>query len=157
MNDKISFNINNGDKQIWEQSEHDNSVKLYTLVNDWTEENTISIPAGDMVMLANLYRTIKDNNITNPYINPNGLMKPATGEDLSKAVERQIPKKSIDDFSTHAIYDNDGNYLEQLDTTTFKCPICNHILASGEISKSDCVEIHYCENCGQALDWSDAI
>lgn len=68
-------------------------------------------------------------------------------------IEKQIPKNPSDDFSTHATYDDDGNYLEQLDTTTFKCPICNHTLASGEINKTDCVEIHYCENCGQALDW----
>lgn len=32
MSNKISFNINNSDKQIWEQSEHDGSVKLYGLV-----------------------------------------------------------------------------------------------------------------------------
>lgn len=72
-----------------------------------------------------------------------------------EALEKQIPKKPIDKFSTHAIYDNDGNYLEQLDITTFKCPVCNHILASGEISITDCDEIHCCDNCGQAIDWGD--
>lgn len=72
---------------------------------------------------------------------------------IKTALEKQIPKKPIDDFSTHAIYDDDGNYLEQLDIITFRCPICNHILASGEINRTDCVEIHYCENCGQTLDW----
>lgn len=72
-----------------------------------------------------------------------------------EALEKQIPKKPLDDFSTHAIYDNDGNYLDQIDTRTFKCPICNHILARGEIETTDCAEIHYCDNCGQALDWSD--
>lgn len=72
-----------------------------------------------------------------------------------EALEKQIPKKPLDDFSTHAIYDNDGNYLDQIDTRTFKCPICNHILARGEIETTDCAEIHYCDNCGQAIDWSD--
>lgn len=71
------------------------------------------------------------------------------------ALKKQILKKPIKDFSTHAIYDNDGNYLEQLDITIFKCPICNHILASGEFNTTDCVEIHYCENCGQAFNWED--
>lgn len=71
-----------------------------------------------------------------------------------EAIEKQIPKKPLDDFSTHAIYDNDGNYLDQIDTMTFKCPICNHILARGEIETTDCAEIHYCDNCGQALDWN---
>jgi hypothetical protein len=30
------------------------------------------IPNGDMVMLINLYRYIKDNDIQNEFINPNG-------------------------------------------------------------------------------------
>ena len=87
----------------------------------------------------------------------NGIFKEKIGsfDTAISALEKQIPKKPIDEFSAHAIYDNDGNYLEQLDTTTFKCPICNRILASGEISITDCVEIHYCDNCGQALDWSE--
>lgn len=76
-------------------------------------------------------------------------------ETAKKALEKQIPKKPIDEFSTHAIYDNDGNYLDQLNIFTFKCPACNNILASGEISITDCVEIHYCEHCGQAIDWSE--
>lgn len=71
------------------------------------------------------------------------------------ALEKQIPKKPIDEFSTHAIYDNDGNYMEQLDITIFKCPVCNYILSSGEIDITDCAEIHYCDNCGQALDWGE--
>lgn len=72
-----------------------------------------------------------------------------------KALEKQIAEKPNDEFSTHAIYDNEGNYLDQLDTTTFRCPACNHILASGEISITDCVEIHYCEKCGKAIDWGE--
>ena len=71
------------------------------------------------------------------------------------SLERQIPKKPLDKFSTHPIFDPYGNYCDQLDITTFKCPTCNDELASGEIETTDCVEIHYCSNCGQALDWSD--
>ena len=67
--------------------------------------------------------------------------------------EHQKAKIIVED-STHAIYGYDGNYLDQLDITTFKCPVCNCILASGEIDITDCIEIHYCDNCGQALDWS---
>ena len=69
-------------------------------------------------------------------------------------LEKQIPKNVNSEFSSHAIYDN-GSYIDQLDISTFKCPICGLVLASGEIDKSDCVRIHYCDNCGQALDWSD--
>lgn len=76
-------------------------------------------------------------------------------ETAIEALEKQVPKKPVDEFSTYALYDNDGNYSEQLDITTFKCPNCNDILASGDISISDCHNIHYCENCGQALLWED--
>ena len=70
-----------------------------------------------------------------------------------EALEKQIPKKPIELFGTHAIYDYDGNYLDQVDITTFKCPICNDILAIGEISITDCNELYYCNNCGQKLSW----
>ena len=70
-----------------------------------------------------------------------------------QALEKQIPKKPIELFGTHAIYDYDGSYLDQVDITTFKCPICNDILAIGEISITDCNELYYCNNCGQKLSW----
>lgn len=71
-----------------------------------------------------------------------------------KCLKKFIKKKPVVEFSTHAIFDNDGNYLDQLDTTTFKCPVCDCILASGEIDIPNCIDIHYCGNCGQALEWS---
>lgn len=80
---------------------------------------------------------------------------PVAFETAIEALEKQVPKKPLDDFSTRAIYDNDGNYLDQLNTMTFECPICNNILASGEISVTDCDNIYYCEKCGQALDWEE--
>ena len=75
-------------------------------------------------------------------------------ENAISAREKQIPKKVVSQVESHAIYDN-GEYIDQLDTATFKCPMCGCVLACGEIDKSDCVGIHYCDNCGQALDWSD--
>ena len=137
MNNRISFNINNGDKQIWEQSEHDNSVKLCTLVDDWVEENAINIPPGDMVMLANLYRTIKDNDIINSYINPNGSVKLTTEDDLTKAVERQIPKKPIPNEKYNIRF-----------SLCYNCPECGRTFSGTGIAD-------YCYHCGQALDWSD--
>lgn len=71
-----------------------------------------------------------------------------------KALEKQLPRKPQDKFSTHAIIDN-GEYIDNIDFMTFECPVCNGVLASGEIEKEDCTNIHYCENCGQAIDWSD--
>lgn len=140
MNNRISFNINNGDKQIWEQSVHDGSVKLYTLADDWTEENTIFIPAGDMVMFANLYRRIKDGDITEPFLNADSKKEFSNAVDIINAVERQIPKKPI-----------------KVDKYHYDCPTCNSEL---DISEEDIFIYNittpsYCRDCGQALDWSD--
>ena len=137
MNNKISFNIDNGDRQVWEQSEHDGSIKLYTLVGDWTEENAISIPPGDMVMLANLYRTIKDNDIINSYINPNGSTGLTTGDNLEKALEKQIPKKPIPNEKDNIRF-----------SLCYNCPECGRTFSGTGVA-------NYCYHCGQALDWSD--
>lgn len=75
-------------------------------------------------------------------------------EEAKEALEKQLPRKPQDKFSTHAIIDN-GEYIDNIDFMAFECPVCNGVLASGEIEKEDCTNIHYCENCGQAIDWSD--
>ena len=72
------------------------------------------------------------------------------------ALEKQIPNKPIYELSAHALYDSDGIYLDEMEITTFKCPACNDVLASGEISEVDCTDIRYCNNCGQKLDWSES-
>lgn len=79
-------------------------------------------------------------------------------EELKTAInvlEKQIPEKPIEKFSTESIFDGDGNYVEQCDTMTFRCPTCENVLMCGDIEKSDCANIHFCENCGQAIDWSE--
>ena len=65
---KISFDVNNGGKLELIQRGHDGTV----LICDKSASNTELIPAGDMVMLVNLYRYIKDNDIQNDFINYNG-------------------------------------------------------------------------------------
>ena len=52
------------------------------------------------------------------------------------ALEKQIPKKPI------------GRH------TSYKCPICDRRVRSGKGSSSFGVD-HFCQRCGQALDWSD--
>lgn len=54
-----------------------------------------------------------------------------------EAVGKQIPKKPI------------GRH------TNYKCPICDRRVRSGKGSSSFGVD-HFCQRCGQALDWSDA-
>jgi hypothetical protein len=62
--EKISFDVNNGEKLELVQHGHDGTV----IICDKSASKTKSIPAGDMVMLVNLYRYIKDNNIQNDFI-----------------------------------------------------------------------------------------
>lgn len=74
---------------------------------------------------------------------------PTTQEDLQiikKAIEKQIPKKPIiDNRNTH--------YIDYKD---YICPCCKKRI----ITKIDGDFIsgrkqNYCDNCGQALDWSE--
>lgn len=137
---KMTFNISGG-KQIWEQQEHDNAVRLYSLVDDWTEEDEVIISQGDMVMLANLYRVIKENNIANSYINPHGNKKLAIGDDLVKALERQMPKKPK------------GETDPMFGDVKTVCPSCGNANLVNPFVRSRVYD--YCPNCGQALDWSE--
>lgn len=56
------------------------------------------------------------------------------------ALEKQIPKKVIPKGKYH-----------------FSCPLCKNELgiAREDISVYDMTPPNFCENCGQALDWSD--
>lgn len=71
---------------------------------------------------------------------------PTTQEDLiliKKAIEKQIPKKP-------------KNYLVNMKHIDFLCPNCKKKI----ISKVDGEWVagkkqQHCDNCGQALDWSD--
>ena len=57
-------------------------------------------------------------------------------EIIIEALEKQIPKKPI------------GRH------TSYKCPICDRRVRSGKGSSSFGVD-HFCQRCGQALDWSE--
>ncbi|MFQ9049102.1 MAG: hypothetical protein ACLR62_01455 [Coprococcus sp.] len=65
---KLTYDVNNGEKMELIQRGHDGTV----LICDKSASKTDFIPAGDMVMLVNLYRYIKDNDIQNDFINYNG-------------------------------------------------------------------------------------
>ena len=55
---------------------------------------------------------------------------------IVSAIEKQIPMKPI------------GKH------TNYKCPVCDRRVRSGKGSSSFGVD-HFCQRCGQALDWSD--
>lgn len=65
---KLTYDINNGETMELIQRGHDGTV----LISDNSTSKTEYIPAGDMVMLINFYRYIKDNDIQNNFINYNG-------------------------------------------------------------------------------------
>jgi hypothetical protein len=70
----ISFDTNNNGRIEFVQHEHDADVLIH-IYHDGVKTYGNTIPNGDMVMLYNLYRYIKDNDIQNDFINPNGANK----------------------------------------------------------------------------------
>lgn len=70
----ISFNVNNNGRMEFIQREHDADVLIH-IYHDGAKTYGNTIPNGDVVMLYNLYRYIKDNDIQNDFINPNGANK----------------------------------------------------------------------------------
>ena len=68
----LSFKTNNAGILNMMQLEIDGKVIVKRLEKDKGYKTITSIPAGDMVMLINMYKYIKENNIQNAFINPNG-------------------------------------------------------------------------------------
>jgi len=74
MTKGIELEVNNGQTMYLTQTRRDGD----TILNKWDGHNMrfeIAIPAGDMVMLLNLYRYVKDNDIYDSFINPEGKNK----------------------------------------------------------------------------------
>ena len=73
-NNQITFLTNNNGTISLYQEKIDGAVNvnIFHNFNDYGKDN-ITISAGDMVMLINYYRYIKDNNIQCDFINPNGV------------------------------------------------------------------------------------
>ena len=67
---KLTYDTNNGGILELIQRGHDGTVLIAGTSSHLSK--TEFIPNGDMVMLVNLYRYIKDNDIQNEFINPNG-------------------------------------------------------------------------------------
>ena len=71
----LSFKTNNNGILNMMQLEIDGKVIVKRLEKDKSYKTITTIPAGDMVMLVNLYKYIKENDIQNDFINPNGKNK----------------------------------------------------------------------------------
>jgi len=68
---KLIFEVNNGGTLFLTQVSRDGDTMLTKYDGDRMTYET-AIPAGDMVMLLNLYRYVKENDIQNDFINPYG-------------------------------------------------------------------------------------
>ena len=64
----IRIEVNNGRYIEINQKEPDGEIEVSV-----KGEVRYTIPAGDMVMLLNLYRYVKKEDIQNDFINPNGM------------------------------------------------------------------------------------
>ena len=67
----LEFEINNKGILTVEQSSPDAAVTV-AIIRDGKAENNYTISNGDFIMLLNLYRHIKDNDIQNDFINYHG-------------------------------------------------------------------------------------
>jgi len=69
---RLTCQTNNGEMLVLTQFTDDAPVH----VNKWSEngdaEHTVTIPSEDLLMLINLYKYVKEYNIKNDFINPNG-------------------------------------------------------------------------------------
>ena len=68
----LSFKTNNNGILNMIQHELDGKVIVKRLEKDKGYKTITTIPAGDMVMLINMYKYVKENDILNAFINPNG-------------------------------------------------------------------------------------
>ena len=71
----LSFKTNNSGILNMIQHEIDGAVVVKRLEKNKGYQQIAEIPAGDMVMLVNLYKHIKENDIQNAFINSNGKNK----------------------------------------------------------------------------------
>lgn len=70
----MKFNVNNKRTLTIEQAAADGKIIVTTKSENKTDE-VYSITPGDFVMLINLYKHTKDNDIQNDFINPYGKNK----------------------------------------------------------------------------------
>ena len=68
----LSFKTNNNGILNIIQQELDGKIIVKRLEKDRGYKTITTIPAGDMVMLVNMYKYVKENDILNAFINPNG-------------------------------------------------------------------------------------
>lgn len=74
MGGTLKIPVNNNGTIFLTQIDKDGTCNLWKYDGEKTQSDRV-IPGGDIVMLLNLYRYIKDNDIKNDFINPSGKNK----------------------------------------------------------------------------------
>ena len=64
-----------------------------------------------------------------------------------KALEKQIPKKAIDEIKTIPELDENGAYVDADTYIYLLCPTCGN-----QVGIDDCID-NYCNCCGQKIDF----
>ena len=72
MINELKFNTNNGNVLSLTQVEGSEKVFVASFDSKWNVNYEYSISPDEFTMLLNMYRCIKDNDIKNDFINPNG-------------------------------------------------------------------------------------
>ena len=116
----ISFNVSNEGLLVIEQEQHDGTVSVTRHEKHYGKE-TYHIPNVDFVMLLNLYKFVKDNDIRNDFINPNG-----------KNNDEAQRTSHWEDYDPMGV-----NY-----PTKCKCASCGYV---------DTFEHKYCADCGAKM------
>ena len=75
MANRLTAQTNNGEMLVFFQAEDDATIHVNRWDDKGNAEHTASIATTDFIMLYNLYRYIKENDIRNDFINPNGKTK----------------------------------------------------------------------------------
>lgn len=73
MTNELKFNTNNGNVLSLTQFEGNETVFVASLDSKWNVNYEYSISPDEFTMLLNMYHYIKNNDIYNDFINPNGM------------------------------------------------------------------------------------
>ena len=83
------------------------------------------------------------------YLEQHGHIAEEVKDMCIKALEKQIPKKAIEETINRGI-DISGEYDIDFNLC---CPVCGEVVGTFEAGENEYFS-KYCGNCGQALDWS---
>ena len=99
---EIGFETNNERKLVFAQKAFDDFVTVATIGSDGNVEEPHKIPNGQFVMLWNLYEYIKNNDIRNDFINPNGKNVDPDAEEANKKIIENRRKESAEELAEDA-------------------------------------------------------